>query len=68
MAHGDAGPKTTQMFDHGRIAHVRARDVIAQVEQDFRDAAHAGAADAHHVNLPNLAVHMSLSIRKKMLS
>ena len=68
MAHGDAGPKTAQMFDHGRIAHVRARDVIAQVEQDFRDAAHAGAADAHHVNLPNLAVHMSLSIRKKMLS
>ena len=68
MAHGDAGPKTAQMFDHGRIAHVRARDVIAQVEQDFRDAAHASAADAHHVNLPNLAVHMSLSIQKKMLS
>ena len=59
MAHGDAGPKTAQMLDHGRIAHVRARDVIAQVEQDLGDAAHAGAADAHHVNLPNLAVHMS---------
>ena len=69
MAHGDAGPKTAQMLDHGRIAHVRARDVIAQVEQDLGDAAHAGAADAHHVNLPNLAVHMSsLSIGKKMLS
>ena len=59
MAHGHARAQLAQMPDHRRIAQIRAGNLVALIEQHLGNAAHARAADAHHVNVPDFAVHIS---------
>src|SRR5690348_8345434 len=42
--------KLAKMFGHGCGSQIRARYGVAAREQDFGNAAHAAAADAHQVN------------------
>ena len=45
------------MPDNSGIAHVRTGNFVLEIEQYLGNAAHARAADAHHVDVPDLAVH-----------
>ena len=57
VAHGNVCPKLAKMAHYGRITHVRARNLVALIEKNLGNAAHARAANANHMNTPNLAVH-----------
>jgi hypothetical protein len=49
-----------------RLAEVRTRDLVAEVQQHFRDAAHADAADAYEVDVFNLFEHVLWLFRFKV--
>ncbi|SOY49839.1 hypothetical protein CBM2585_A160381 [Cupriavidus taiwanensis] len=57
MAVHDGGAQRRQAPRGGVVAHVRARDLVSQVQQDLGDAAHAGAADAHEVDVLDDMLH-----------
>ena len=57
MSHGHHGAERAQVLDHGRIAHVRSRDAVPEIQKDLGNAAHSGAADTDHMYLMDLVVH-----------
>ena len=63
MAHGNVCAKVAQMTHNGRITHVRAGNFVALIEKNLGNAAHTRAANAYHMNTPNLAVH-ALPLKK----
>ncbi|MNY69574.1 hypothetical protein D3C86_2075290 [compost metagenome] len=53
----DARAQRGQPPRGGVAAHVRARDLVAQVQQDLGDAAHAGPANAYEVDVFDDVLH-----------
>ncbi|MCY1465388.1 hypothetical protein D9M71_835250 [compost metagenome] len=53
----DRGAQRGQAPRGGIAAHVGTRDLVAQVQQDLGDAAHAGPADAHEVDVFDDMLH-----------
>ena len=57
MAIADAGTQLRQALGGGVAAQVRAGDAVAQVEQNFSNAAHARAADADKMDVLDAMLH-----------
>ena len=57
VAAGDAHPQPRQARGHRVCRQVRAADFVAEIGQDFGDAAHPGAADADKVYAFDLVFH-----------
>ena len=55
MARENPGAEAREPLGHGVRLQVRALYLVAEIEQHFGDAAHAGAADADQVNQMNAA-------------
>src|SRR6266481_2534840 len=55
-------------FGGGIDGEVRAADLIAEVDQDFGDARHACAADAHEMDPPDLVLHLASSMQRAATS
>ena len=64
VAQSDVRAQIPQMAHHGRIGHIRPRDRVPLVKQHFRNAAHARAADAHHVDAFDFVVHVKNPLKK----
>jgi hypothetical protein len=57
MAFQDSCAKTGEALRHRRTFQVRARDLIAEVQQNFGNAAHPNAADAYEMDTLNFCEH-----------
>ena len=53
----DHGTQMLQPFGHGALRQIRTADRVAQIKHDFGNAAHAGSADAHEVNVLDNKLH-----------
>ena len=61
MAFEGDGAHAGEAMGDGRGLEVGAGDLVAEVEQDFGDTAHADAADADEMNALNFGEHGSVA-------
>ena len=59
VANGYMRAKLAQMAHHGGVAHVRTGYLVFEIKQNLGNTAHARTADAHHMDMTNLAVHVA---------